>query len=165
MEGFHAWCKDMDNNEVMDTMEILSPQITVAVKEIMLNVPCHQEFYKYVAWHNNVVSMAWMDLVDNMHVYYEDYADASKQKEIAKEMAEFLGTPLSSSESDAASTLPDFLKVRMYGEYFSAEEKENVKKFVEAVAIKPAWPMLERYFRDNADSSSHAKDEDVDSRF
>eukprot|EP00554_Chaetoceros_debilis_P002331 CAMPEP_0194083176 /NCGR_PEP_ID=MMETSP0149-20130528/8490_1 /TAXON_ID=122233 /ORGANISM="Chaetoceros debilis, Strain MM31A-1" /LENGTH=636 /DNA_ID=CAMNT_0038765517 /DNA_START=67 /DNA_END=1977 /DNA_ORIENTATION=+ len=160
MDGFHAWCKDMDKNELMDALEILSPQITVGVKEIMLDVPCHSEFFKYVSWHNNVVAMEWMDSVNGMHVYYEDYADASKQKKIATDMAEFLGTPLSSSESDAASTLPDFLKVRMYGDWFTAKDKENVEKFVRTLAIKPAMPLLERYFGSNAESRN-AKDEEV----
>lgn len=151
--GFKQWCEAMDNDEEVTAIEYMSSFFTMEMKELMKKIPCHSEFYKYVAWHNHVAEMVWNEGYDVLPIFYEDYADTAEQRQMAIKMAGFLEAPVVSGDEN----MPDFLKVRLYrDEYFTAEEIANIERFVRVVALKPTMQLLERYFK--VDSTSEGSD-------
>lgn len=151
--GFKQWCQAMDNNEEVTAIEYMSSFFTMEMKEVMKKIPCHSEFYKYVAWHNHVAEMAWNEDYKVFPIFYEDYANTDEQRQMAINMAAFLEAPVVGGDE----TMPDFLKVRLYrDEYFTAEEIANIETFVRVVALKATMQLLERYFK--ADSTGEGSD-------
>jgi len=142
MEGFHSWCRDMDNDANLVTLEMESPLISLEVKELMQSIPCHGEFYKYISWHNHVVEMVWNEEYPYLQIYYEDFTTKDMEQKQAIKIAEFLEEPLVSNNY----SLPDYLVVRSYSDFFKELERQNIEKFIRALAYKKVMVMLERYF-------------------
>lgn len=141
--GFKQWCEGIDNDEEVNEIEYMSSFFTMEMKELMKIVPCHSEFYKYVAWHNHVMEMAWNEDYEVLPIFYEDYANTAEQRQMAIKMAGFLEAPVVSGDEN----MPDYLKVRLYrDDYFTAEEITNIETFVRVVALKATMQLLERYF-------------------
>ena len=92
-----------------------STLIPAEIKELMKDVPCHSEFFKYVSWHNHVVEMTWNEDYPSLAVYYEDYANEGGEQKEAERIAAHLETPVANLET----TFPFVLKVRMYSGYFT----------------------------------------------
>lgn len=142
VEGFRSWCNEMDKDENLIRLELESPLISLQVKEWMKSVPCHGEFYKYVSWHNHVVEMVWNEEYPYLQIYYEDFSTSEKQHEVAVKVAEFMEEPVVSNNY----SLPEFLVIRLYSDFFTESERQNIEKFIRMVAYKKVMVMLERYF-------------------
>ena len=144
-DGFQEWCKTMDSDAALATLEYNSLLISTEVKEMMKDVPCHSEFYKYAAWHNHVVELGWNENYDSLVVYFEDYNTPDGEREQAARLANFTNVNL----VDAASvpTILTRLKVRMYDQtYYTEDERESIEKFVRTLAFPRTMQLLERYF-------------------
>lgn len=146
MEGFRSWCNDMDNDAYLLRLEMEYPLISIEAKEWMRSIPCHSEFYKYISWHNHVVEMVWNEEYPYFQIYYEDFSTKDGEQEQAAKVAEFLEEPLVSNNY----TLPEFLVVRMYSDFFTETERHNIEKFIRVLAYKKVMVMLERYFNVSA---------------
>ncbi len=142
-EGFMKWCENMDADSKFEHESTL---ISAKIKELMKGVPCHSEFYKYVAWHNRVVELGWNNYRDNtLVVYFEDYNTVEKESEQARRMAEFVDVKVLEMDKEVP-TLWKQLQVRMYQDYYTEEQRKNIERFVRALAFDKTMVLLERYF-------------------
>lgn len=66
-EGFLSWCDDYD---VMYS----SSKNGIPGEILQSHVPCHSEFYKYITWHNNVISTIDRLGLPVHTVYAEDFS-------------------------------------------------------------------------------------------
>ena len=114
-EGFHDYCRDIDSDAIVQELEYESLLISTEIKELMQNVPCHSEFFKYVAWHSHVVEMSWNKDYPTLTVYYEDYRSKENEQQQAIKLAEFLNLPITN-----ITDVPGFLSmsVKMYTEWY-----------------------------------------------
>jgi len=142
--GFKAWCLEMDTNVELSNLDRESNLITYEIKELMKDVPCHSEFYKYVSWHNHVMEMAWNERYPILQVYYEDYASKSKEQQLAIQMAGFLEERI----INTSNVIPLTMVVRSYRNYYTDEERLSAEKLVKAMALTTTWDVLERYFNE-----------------
>jgi len=143
-EGFKVWCRAIDTDATLSELEQESTLIPREIKELMEQVPCHSEFYKYVSWHNHVVEMAWNEDYPSLNVFYEDYATETEQRQQAIKMSEFLDEPI----VDIDKVLSESLVVRSYRDHYTVNERLNAEKLVKALSLRNTWILLERYFKE-----------------
>jgi hypothetical protein len=141
-EEFRDWCKKMDSDVELMASIADSFLITSKIKEVMKDVPCHSEFFKYVAWHNHVVDMIWNKNYKSLTIYYEDYAKEERTQ--AEELATFAEESLVSADSIPSIML--LITVRMYKSYLTDAEIQSVEIFVRTMAYPNTMQLLERYF-------------------
>eukprot|EP00979_Chaetoceros_neogracilis_P001488 scaffold253_cov267-Chaetoceros_neogracile.AAC.21 len=143
-EGFKDWCLEMDANVKLSELDREATFINYEVKELMKDVPCRSEFYKYVSWHNHVMNMAQNEHYPIMQVYYEDYASKSKEQQLAMKMAGFLEEPI----VNTSNLTPSTMVLRSYRDYYTDEERLSAEKLVKSMALMTTWDVLERYFNE-----------------
>ena len=149
MGGFRAWCKMMDDDAELHEVEANTLLISEEMWELMEDVPCRNEFYKYVTWHNRVMEIKWNEKSPHLVVYYEDYNNSAGGETIeAKRMAKFAGIDADTVDRNMAK-VPDLLKeltIRMYMHYYTKEERAKIEAFVRRLALTDTMTLLERYF-------------------
>ena len=149
MGGFRAWCKIMDDDAELHEVEATTLLISEEMWRLMADVPCRNEFYKYVTWHNRVMEIKWNENSPHLVVYYEDYNNSAGGETIeAKRMAKFAGIDEDTVDRNMAK-VPDLLKeltIRMYRDYYTKEERAKIEAFVRSLALADTMKLLERYF-------------------
>lgn len=84
--GFRKWCKESDR--LFPNKE---KQIDAGIVDTMA-VPCHAEFHKYIAWHNNVFEVTNDLSLPTLILHYEEYKDDFKATVF--KLFEFLDLPM-----------------------------------------------------------------------
>ena len=141
-QDFRNWCKQMDSDAELMASIADSFLITSKIKEAMKDVPCHSEFFKYVAWHNHVVDMIWNNNYKSLEIYYEDYLQGERLQ--AERLAMFSEESLVSA--DSIPPIMTFFTVKMYESYLTDAEIQSVETFVRTMAYPKTMLLLERYF-------------------
>lgn len=133
-EGFREFCNYMDKKYESGVEKWwLGDQITM-----LRNVPCGEDFLRYVVWHNLAFLATDKSLrLPTLVLHYEDY------------MNQF---------NDTVSSLFDFLELEQIGEpfpilpghsyvgYFTEDERKAVKKAMKIVAVNQTWHSIKHYF-------------------
>jgi len=110
------------------------------VKAAMDGVPCPYEFFQYVQWHNLALEEAQFRGLDTLSIYYEDFGHS--QDEMVGGIADFLGVPKTSKKR---KEVPQFLRARMYDDYYTAEQKRAIWRLIETMALPKTLELLQRY--------------------
>jgi len=55
-----------------------------------IDVPYHDEFFKYIQWHNNAVTMEWMHGYPTYILHYEDLKADELRLDVLCKIASFL---------------------------------------------------------------------------
>jgi hypothetical protein len=143
-EGVMRWCAISDKAFWMERE--VPKTITNANKlrlipfdvDLLLKVPCHSEFFRYVEWHNAAIRMIEEEKLPSMVVYYEDYE--TNYNQTVDSILEFLDL------SREAPPLP-FKAGKTYRDLFFPEETQRATKhLLKAMASKELWAILRRYF-------------------
>jgi hypothetical protein len=134
--GFERWCQRSDKNRVLLESKYLDDDI----KRTLVKVPCHNEFFKYVQWHNNAF-YALRDLqrshgLETMLLHYREYSE--NFEEARDKVLNFLelprvGTPLT------------FHPGKEYRHYYTVDQKLSILRFVREYATPETWEQLEDY--------------------
>jgi len=135
-EGFRDYCEKANREFVEE--ERAARFKNVSLLEIMPDVPCRAEFFRYVQWHNLAFQTCQATQLDTLVVYFDSYD--SRLLETTSELLEFLGlTRLGPS--------PDFaeMKVYAYRDYFTLEERKEVGQMLNRIASPTALRHLLRY--------------------
>lgn len=145
-KGFHFWCKDL--NEQFGPTFLSSPaaasnkeaQVSIPrdVVELMQDVPCHGEMYKYVQWHNHANTVMTNHLKKpTMIVHYENYEHAWNKT---------VGNILNFLHLEKKGEPSKFSARHDYDPYFSPEQRLAAQKLIVRLARPAIYNQLERYF-------------------
>lgn len=133
-EGLRAFCRYMNDKHKSDVEELwLDNEISM-----LRDVPCRDDFFQYVVWHN----LAFLATEESLHLptlvlYYEDYTN--KFNDTVARIFDFLEL------KQQAEPYP-FHEGHAYKDYFTLEERKAVKEAMEIIAINQTWQSIQHYF-------------------
>jgi len=133
-EGFRAFCKDMGERHYLEEE---SSMFYVAVFEIVKNVPCHADFFRYIQWHNLAFATTWDLGIPTMVINYENYTN--NFDETKERLLNFL-------DQEARYEPPPFEDGKTYREYFNEDEIRAVSAMFSQLAIGKTWDHTKHYF-------------------
>lgn len=135
--GFQRWCKDL--NKQYGPSKEAPPQHVLQddVVQLMKDVPCHGEVYKYTQWHNMANAITTQSMKSTLVLHYENYE--AKWNETAGRILDFL-------HLDMEGTQKPFSARHDYDPYFTASQRNATRMLVERLATEPVWKQLQRYF-------------------
>lgn len=133
-EGFRKFCFYL--NTAFEKEEESSRLMDPKVWQLMKDVPCRDDFFRFVQWHNLAFVTTQSMGIPTLVVHYENYE--TKYNETAQQMMEFLHLP-------PRGELIDFYMGKEY-DYFSPAEQDNVKKAMKIMALSFTWDQISHYF-------------------
>lgn len=142
--GFARWCDHLDSKYSASDKRVLP----ASVLELMKDVPCRAEFFKWTQWHNLALESSRQlgfpeaRPVPVLTVLYEDYADNFNRT--FEGIMNFLELPI------AAKQLRTFRDLPTYADHFTAKQRQAVKALIQHVASEETWALIEHYFEDDA---------------
>jgi hypothetical protein len=134
-EGFRRYCQRM--NDDLALPETRAPFLDRDVMDVLANVPCRSDFIRYVEWHNLAFATARDMGLDTFVLHYDEYA-ASFNATVGA-LLEFL-------KLDARAEPEPFIPGKEYQDYFTADERDAVRRAFPLLASKTTWKELGRYF-------------------
>ena len=156
-EGFREYCKETDNLYMSNEKRMLF--LSEALMQLMKNVPCHSDFFRYIEWHN-LAFVTTRDLHLNTYVlHYDSYRDNFKAT--VKSLLNFLEMPMHKQ-----GELTPFIQGKEY-HYFTNEERQAVAKAFETMASPDTWSNVKQYFENieqNEGDEEIKNIQDTDSR-
>ena len=131
--GFRRWCRRSDEREDLFTTKYVDADLKSALRKI----PCFNEFFKYVQWHN-MAGYVLHDLgVPFLVLHYHEYSDDFKSAR--KKVLKFLGLPIVAAEEY------EFHPGKVYRHYYNRIEKVAIRSFIKEYATPDTWDELRRY--------------------
>ena len=131
-EGFQEYCIDTDKHFTAEEKRTFSPKIL----ELIENVPCHGDFYRYVQWHNLAFETANVLRIEPFVVHLEDFKNQSE--ETISSVLKYLELP------KVGPTIP--LNWERAHDYYTEEQVKYIKLFIEEMASDITMSHLRRYF-------------------
>ena len=130
--GFKRWCMLDDSNRGLLSHRLIDGRL----RRLMKNIPCFNEFYRYLQWHNLAFSVSHDMSLPTMILHYDEYS------------ADFEGTRdkvLSWLELPRVANGVKFQDGKIYRNYYTREEKQAVRRFLEEFASAETWEQLKDY--------------------
>jgi hypothetical protein len=134
-EGFRNFCFQL--NTLFEEEEKSSRFMDPNVWQLMKDVPCRGDFFRFAQWHNLAFVTTQSLGIPTLVVHYETYE--TNYNETATKMVEFLHLPL-------RGELIDFFKGKEYIDYFSPAEQQNVSKAMKIMSLSSTWDQISHYF-------------------
>lgn len=137
VEGLRRWCDEMDDHWRETERAWYSADLFALAED----VPCHQEFYKWVAYHDNVDMVERGANLPMRTLRYEELYDHYHLT--VRKLLDWLDLPdLRPAPSGGGADL----LVGFSQHYFSKDEKERIYAFMKKAATMPAVrAMIETY--------------------
>ena len=132
--GFRQWCSYADS--LPGVMENIRNQLHLS-DELVQNLPCISEWFRYVQWHNNAVAMLDSHEYPVLTMFYEDYS---------LDYQGTIDTLFNFLELEQVNPPLQFIGNKTYHSYFDAESNQRAASFVRQVATPECWTILQRYF-------------------
>lgn len=130
--GFVAWCKEMDNTSQLPKMRWIDPQLM----NLLMKIPCHQEFYRYIQWHNLAFDVTRGKGVSVHVVHYHNYSE--NFDETLKRLLSFL-------ELSRNGKVEQFHAGKVYADYYTQAERQNIRVVIRELASVDTWENLKDY--------------------
>jgi len=132
--GFHRWCRRSDEKRDLFETRYIDDDLKAALSKI----PCFNEFFKYVQWHNMAFYAVHRDMrnVETMILHYHEYSDDFVKAR--DRVLKFLNLPLVGPEYE-------FHTGKVYRHYYTREQKIAILSFIREYATPDTWEQLERY--------------------
>ena len=134
-DGFRKFCQRL--NKLYQHEEETSRFISPRVFELIKDIPCRDDFLRFVQWHNLAFVTTDSLRIPTMVVHYEDYGE--RLNETAMEMTKFL-------HLERIGELMEFVKGKEYIQYFTRAEQEKVKETIKILALPSTWDHVSHYF-------------------
>lgn len=142
-QGFDKWCQDMNTIYQEEDEQVFADDAR-NVLQVLRPIPCRAEFYMYMQWHNLLhESLELLKQEANrdiplLTIYYEDYG---------KDLNATFASILDFVQLEAIGKFPDFTpRDDAYQEYFTKEQRKDIKAFMKHVASNTTWNQIQRYF-------------------
>jgi Sulfotransferase domain len=135
-EGFRSYCKSIDNAHKANESSVVF--LSDNLLEIMGAVPCHEDFFRYVEWHNLAFVTARDLELDTYVLHYDSYR--TRYNETVNELLDFL--KLTAHKN--GQWVP-FIE-GVYSNYFTYNEKRAVAEAFEIMSLSETWNHVRPYF-------------------
>jgi hypothetical protein len=133
-KGFRRFCQDQDDKYLS---EVKSSWL--AQNEGMRHVLCRDDLYRYVQWHNLAFSTTEDVLkLPTYILHYEDFPGSFN--ETVSKLLDFLDL------KQTGKPYP-FRKGHTYDGYFTQDERNAVKKAMQASSNPQTWQNIQHYFK------------------
>lgn len=134
--GFRNFCKVVTNYRLFwkERNSVLFED--KVVWNLLRDVPCRSEFVQLVHWHNNAMETSANLGLDTMIIHYDQY----KNKSTANDLFQFLQL------DDIPGSIPPFILGKTYLDFFTPQERANVREAVQRLATNATCVELARYF-------------------
>ncbi|KAL7572049.1 hypothetical protein ACA910_001700 [Epithemia clementina (nom. ined.)] len=130
--GFHRWCAMDDRNREL----IESRFMDVQLKAKMRVIPCMNDFYRYVQWHNLAFAVSRDMNIPTMLLHYHEYSDDFESTR--DRVLHWIGLP-------HVGQGEPFHAGKVYRHYYSAPQKIAIREFLEEVASAETWEQIKIY--------------------
>lgn len=138
-QGFRKYCKSIDSIFAPNEQKMVFLQDDIL--DLIREVPCHEDFIRYVEWHNLAFITADDYQLPTYVLHYEWYS--SRYVSTVQELLQFLEL------EQKAEPLP-FIQHNKY-DYFTAEERAALKEAFQMMASFKTWKHLSPYFEGEDD--------------
>lgn len=133
-DGFRAFCNDL--SELHSREEEIS-KFYRDVIDVIRDVPCYADFFRYIQWHNLAFVTLWDLQIPTLVIHYENYTN---NFEYTKDMLiEFL-------EQTPMHEAPTFVTGKTYRDYFTEDEVRSIAGMFEHLAMDKTWRETMHYF-------------------
>ena len=130
--GFQRWCARSDTKLDLFETRYLDNALTSKLRKI----PCFNEFFKYVQWHNMAFYTTHEMDLDMLYLHYHEYeANFTQARD---KVLNFLGLPL-------VAVGVDFQPGKVYRHYYSRDDKIAIREFIQEYATRDTWSMIKDY--------------------
>jgi hypothetical protein len=136
-EGFRDFCKKFD--EKWNDRERESAWWDEDLHDIIKDVPCHADFYRYATWHNLAFAITTDLALPTLVLHYEKFE--SNYTETKNAVVDFLHVKPNGDDFP-------FIAGKTYVDYFTPKERRAMKKAMQVMAFKTTWSSIEHYFED-----------------
>eukprot|EP00565_Helicotheca_tamesis_P000585 CAMPEP_0185727486 /NCGR_PEP_ID=MMETSP1171-20130828/3161_1 /TAXON_ID=374046 /ORGANISM="Helicotheca tamensis, Strain CCMP826" /LENGTH=396 /DNA_ID=CAMNT_0028396065 /DNA_START=196 /DNA_END=1386 /DNA_ORIENTATION=- len=133
-EGFRAFCHDRNADFDEKYRDI---EMTNVVKELAKRTICYDNAMAYVLWHNRAFETRDRMKLNTLQFRYEDYE--TKFGETLPRLLKFLDLP-------ERGTPLEFHAGHHYFDYYTQEDRENIKALVKELASERTWEAIRGYF-------------------
>lgn len=137
--GMRNFCFILDEFYAPDELKVFD----AAMMQLMADVPCRAEFYKWTQWHNRLgqvllaLGTPSTPNVPTLTLHYEDYH--AKLNATAGRVLDFLELPPRVLPYRAFRELPD------YADHFTEAQRKAAWRLIEALATPWTWERIQRY--------------------
>ncbi|OEU11297.1 hypothetical protein FRACYDRAFT_246411 [Fragilariopsis cylindrus CCMP1102] len=116
-------------------------------KNIISNVPCRGDFFRYVQWHNLLhESLDYLPYkLPVLTVYYEDY-QPPQFMDTAQSILEFLDLEAVAGDKRGNVKWAEFVSHTDYETFFTSEQKEYIELFLSEISSYQVWGEIQHYF-------------------
>jgi hypothetical protein len=134
--GFANLCADTSSLKLKRVDQ--DPRIDQYVWDLIQDIPCHLDIFRYVQWHNLafITTEEYLN-VPKLIIHYEDYSD--NWNTTLNSMLEFLDM---SNTGGSVS----FMRGKSYHSYYTEDEIQRLRKAIKMLALPITWKYLQRYF-------------------
>ena len=145
--GFRDWCRQSDYKHI--AAERKEKRLLDAnLQHLWQSIPCHQQFFEYIQWHNLAWSTGQFIDIPVHTVHYEEY-ETDWRGTIGGVLDFLQQDPMDWNEASP-------FHASDYGAYYTAEEKVAIRAFLQDLAAVPVWEMIQQYF-DETDGTTERK--------
>ena len=145
--GFHRWCASDDHNRRILESHLMDDKL----KAKMRVIPCFNDFYRYVSWHNLAFAVSTHMNIPTMILHYHEYEE---DFEAARDrVLDWIGLP-------HAGEGEPFHPGKIYRDYYTDDQKRLIRDFLKEASSAETWQQLENY-----EWTDDVQDADEDSGF
>jgi hypothetical protein len=135
-DGFRDYCASIDNLYTANEQKIIF--LDDEILNLIRKVPCHEDFIRYIEWHNLAFSTAADLDLPTYVLHYEWYT--SRYNTTVNELLQFLELE-QKSEPTAFSPGP-------LHNYFTSYERKALKEAYQLMSSVQTWRHVSQYFDD-----------------
>ena len=141
-QGFHDWCSSLGTTtKKEETMFYQSKFMDDELYNIVKDIPCRDEFLRYVYWHNHAIEITTKRQMPVLTLFYENYTE--NWIPTIHEIMDFL--QLEPVTNDAIPL--EFITGKHYEEeYFTFQHRNSVKQLIQELSSSQTWDLLRHYF-------------------
>lgn len=130
--GFAAWCKEMDGASHLHKMRWIDPQLM----QLLRKIPCHEEFYRYVQWHNLAFDVTRGNGIPVHIVHYHNYSE---------NFDETLSKLLAFLELSRNGMVEPFHAGKVYSDYYTNAQRQDIRRAIREFASVDTWENVKDY--------------------
>jgi hypothetical protein len=130
--GFRRWCALDDGNRGVLHGRFVDHRL----RDLMMKIPCFNEFFRYTQWHNLAFATTRAMNLTTLLLHYHEYSD---------DFVKARGKVLNFLELPLVGEGIEFHDGKVYRNYYSREEKQNIRNFMQEFATAETWDQLKDY--------------------
>ncbi|GKY94055.1 hypothetical protein MPSEU_000372100 [Mayamaea pseudoterrestris] len=130
--GFKRWCRLEDTNRSLLAHRLIDKRL----RQVMAAIPCFNDFYRYIQWHNLAFSVSHDLNLPTMILHYDNY---SKDFEATRDNL------LNWLELPRVANGVKFHDGKVYRSYYTLEEKQAIHAFIREFSSAETWKHLINY--------------------